>query len=146
MSAPAHLSARCRVVVVALATVAVAGCSKSPAEQARQELASLHSWAASARMVGDVWNRRAVPDAYALVALRSFGKQLGKERHEAPSQALPDGVQGFLGARLDAVEKLTDSLRAAIRRDDRGRAAGVLTLLSAQVSAADSVRSRLPPQ
>jgi hypothetical protein len=133
-------------VVVALATLSVAGCSKSPTEQARQELASLHSWAASARMVGDEWIRQAVPDAYATLALRSFGKRLRKERQRVSSQALPEGVSGFLGTRLAAVEGLTDSLRAAIRRDDRGRAAGVLTLLSAQVGAADSMRSRFPPQ
>lgn len=135
-----------RGAVKALAVLALLGCSRAPSEVASKKLQSLHSWAASARMVGERRMQGAIPETFATKALQSFGAKLENARKQTAASDLPSGIKRDLMLRYDSVASATDSLLSALEHGGRREANGALTRLSAQASAADSARERLGAQ
>lgn len=129
--------------MLALAALVVAGCSKSPSDQAKKGLESLHSWAVSARMVGERWVEGAVPGPYASKTLQSFSEKVRKERKKTASGKLPSNVEGFLVAGFDSTASATDSLLAVVDRGDKRAAADLIGRFSMQARAADSLKASL---
>jgi len=130
-------------VVIALVALAVSGCSRSPRDQAKKALESLHSWAVSTHMVGERWMEGDVPDAYASKALQSFGKKVRKERGKIASGKLPNDMKQFLAAGFDSTARSADSLLSIIDKREKSATADILKQLAAQARAADSVKERL---
>jgi len=129
--------------VAALAAFALAGCSRSPRDQAKKALESLHSWAVSTQMVGERWMEGAVPDSYASKALQSFGKKVEKERGKIASGELPADTKRFLIAGFDSTTRAVDSLLSNVDKGEKIAAADILKRLSAQARAADSLEEQL---
>ncbi len=130
-------------VALTLVALLVAGCSPSPREQARKGLESLHSWAVSARMVGERWIQGAIPDPYASTTLQTFGRKVRKERRKTSSGNLPSDVKEFLVAGLDSTAGAADSLLAAVNRNDKRAVPGIVRELSLRARAADSLAEQL---
>lgn len=129
--------------MLALAALVVAGCSRSPRDQAKEGLESLRSWAVSAQMVGERWAEGAIPGQYARKALQSFGKKVRKEREQTASGKLPSNVKGFLVAGFDSTASATDSLLTVVKSGDKRAAADVVRRFAMQARSADSVRASL---
>ena len=126
-----------------LAALVAAGCSRSPREQARMELLSVRSWAASAQMVGERWMERAVPDRYAKRALASFVKKIESERSKASAADLPARAKAHIVAAFDSTARATDSLLRVVERGDRAAAAHITARLAARARDAHSMSERL---
>ena len=130
-------------VVAALAALALVGCSRSPRDQAKKALESLHSWAVSTQMVGERWVEGAVPDSYASKALQSFGKKMEKERGKIASGELPADTKRLLIAGFDSTARATDSLLSIVDKREKSAAVDILKQLSARARAADAFEARL---
>ncbi|HEU4586806.1 MAG TPA: hypothetical protein VFR95_13715 [Gemmatimonadaceae bacterium] len=130
-------------IATVLAVAGLVGCSRSPREEARRALESLHSWTASTRMVGERWLQRAVPDRYVGEALKFFGKRMREERSRIASGTLPADVRTYLLSGFDSTALATDSLLMAVERGERGAAARIVSGLAARARSADSVMAHI---
>lgn len=111
---------RCLLGWIAL-SVSLAGCSRDPASQARDELATARSWAATTRMVGEAWAAGAVPGPYAADALEAA--RASSEDEAAAVSAEPDVAAMApldLAARFHAIASIAAELRGAVESGDRG--------------------------
>jgi hypothetical protein len=126
-----------------LAVAALAGCSRSPLDQARKGLDSIHSWAASTQMVGERWLQGAVPSAYVRRTLQSFGRKVVKERGKVASGSLPTEMKRYLLSGFDSTSLAIDSLRVMVDRGERGEAARLVSSLSSRAHATDSMKARI---
>ena len=84
--------------------LALACCSRPPADQLRSELQTVASWAATARMAGEEWLKGSVPRAYAAQTFR------------AAEETLREEARAIQGQRAEAAAGLTRAAAATVRQ------------------------------
>ena len=67
-------------------TLALACCTRFPADQLKTELQTVTSWTATARMVGEAWLKGSVPRAYAAQTLLAAEETLQEETRTIQGQ------------------------------------------------------------
>lgn len=80
---------------------------------------SAASWGATARMIGRMWLRDAVPTAYARRALATTMQSLRQTEQRVSQQAIPVAARDSLVGALAPVEAGVDAMRAAVEAGDR---------------------------
>ncbi|HEU4565690.1 MAG TPA: hypothetical protein VFS05_13610 [Gemmatimonadaceae bacterium] len=111
----AHLLSR----ALGIALVLTSCSSVEPRERVRKELESAASWSATARMIGQMWLRDAVPTVYARRALASTMQSLRQSEERITREAVPVAARDSITAALAPVEAGVDAMRAAVEKGDR---------------------------
>jgi hypothetical protein len=122
------------VCSLSLLLLAFTCCTRTPSDQLKSELQTITSWTATARMVGEAWLNRAVPNAYALHTLQTAKESLA-ESIKTLSEQKPEGVAelqtSFIG-QARSLERLVDEMRAAVKNRDGSALAQLLKQLEGE--------------
>lgn len=107
--------------------VAVVACSgKSAAERIAEHERVRVSWEQTARLVGEEWIERAIPDAYAVRTLQRASDELRTESDKLQKESVPEQSRARVRDALGATRALADTLERAVRDNDRRAAARIV--------------------
>lgn len=108
----------------------------APEDEFTPTLKTSSSWAATARMVGEEWQRESVPNAYAAQTLHAARQALQKELNETGN------LDADSRARLQSLTQIVGEMQAAIERSDRQAVAELLNMLDAKEGAFKQMNNR----
>lgn len=100
--------------------IALNACSsQSAADRMRQELQTVASWVATARMVGEALKSGNVPPAYAARTFEAAGRNLQEEsRTLEKTSALPPTERAGAQAEIARLQQIVSQLKAAVESKD----------------------------
>ena len=126
----------CSLVLV----LALACCTRPPAEQLKTELQTAASWAATARLAGEAWLKGSVPRAYAVQTFRVAAETLEDEAQTIQGQQAEEatGLTRAAGATIGR-------MRAAVAGGDRQALAQLLGQLGGEEQALRSLAGGARP-
>jgi hypothetical protein len=113
--------------------ILVTGCgSQSSADNIREGLKAVRSWAATAHLLGDTWMAGSAPTPYATQTLLAAQQRLQEARARLQSQSIPADARGALLGQLQNLEKTVGQMRAVIQQGDHSALAQQIGQLSAE--------------
>jgi hypothetical protein len=117
-----------------LLTLALTCCTRSPADQLKDESQTVASWAATARMVGEAWQKGSVPHAYALETLSNAHKTLSDETKTIEELKPEAGAElrDQLLNQTRSINQVIEQMRAAVEKKDNQALAQLVKQLEAE--------------
>lgn len=126
-----------RVCCLVLLTLALTYCTRPPADQLKNELQTVASWAATARVVGEAWLKGDVPHAYATKTLSNAQETL-QEEAKTIEELKPEAGTGLRDQLLNqtrSAAQVIDQMRAAVEKRDHQALAQLVKQLEAEEQA-----------
>jgi len=124
--------------------LALACCTRSPADQLKTELQTVISWTATARMAGEAWLKGSVPRAYTAQTLLAAEETLQEETRTIQGQQASE-LQASLLGRTQSVDLVVGQMRAAVESGDKQALAQLLKQLEAEEQAVKSLAGGARP-
>jgi hypothetical protein len=94
-------------------------CASDPQKEARQELQTLSSWAATIHLLGEAWLERSVPGRYAQKTLDEARQTLQDESQTIQqSSSMPADARASLVEHAQKLDKLAGTLREEVQTGD----------------------------
>jgi hypothetical protein len=124
-----------RVCALALALSLCAACARDPQGEARQELQTLSSWAATLRLLADSWREGAVPSRYAAKTAEAAQETLQEEARKIErscEMCYGSWSQAVLGAHAHNLDSLASELSQAVQKEDRAAAVQLVESLAGE--------------
>ena len=133
-----------RLLSLVFLLLALACCTRSPADQLKTELQTVTSWTATARMAAEAWLKGSVPRAYTAQTLLAAEETLHEEARTIQAQQASE-PQASLLARAQSAGQVIGQMRAAVEGDDRQALAQLLKQLEAEEQAVKSLAGGARP-
>ena len=127
--------------------LALACCTRSPADQLKTELQTVASWTATARMVAEAWLKGSVPRAYTAQTLLAAEETLQDEARTIQGQQADGAAElrvSLLG-RTQSIGLVIGQMRAAVESRDDQALARLLKQLAAEEQAIKSLAGGAQP-